>query len=385
MPTESQYESVLWAISVKANASQSQLQEAVGAHGALSTFSVPGVQLRVGTLDSLMSLSDDLVKMDALAEAAVAKMYKTVVDLAEGSLPDGPAVNGVPIVPYTLMRWEWEEAKFQLKQPVRELCETISSRIGALDEDLKLKMTEMNALKQTKQQSDRKTQGNLMVRGLADIVQERHVVDSEYICTVFPVVPKGSTKEFETAYERMAKYVVPRSAKLLKEDQEYALYAINIFRKSLDEFKTAAREKRVALREYTYVPGTLSAEETAARETEAQLADCKAKLSTWCTINFAEIYSMMIHLKAVRIFVESVLRYGLTETYSKGMVPNFKAFFIQVKKGRADLLRKALSAVYAVGASGKMMEGEDEAVVPGATGEFYPYVYTSIETAPLLQ
>jgi len=179
--------------------------------------------------------------------------------------------------------------------------------------------------------------------------------------------------------------VVPRSAKLLKEDQEYALYAINIFRKSLDEFKAAAREKRVALREYTYVPGTLSAEEMAARETEAQLADCKAKLSTWCTINFAEIYSMMLHLKAVRIFVESVLRYGLTETYSKGMVPNFKAFFIQVKKGRADLLRKALSAVYAVGASGKMMEGEDEAIVPGATGEFYPYVYTSIETAPLLQ
>ena len=99
MPTESQYESVLWAISVKANASQSQLQEAVGAHGALSTFSVPGAQLRVGTLDSLMSLSDDLVKMDALAEAAVAKMYKTVVDLAEGSLPDGPAVNGGGQIP----------------------------------------------------------------------------------------------------------------------------------------------------------------------------------------------------------------------------------------------------------------------------------------------
>ena len=92
MPTESQYESMPWAIPVKANASQSQLQEAVGAHGAPSTFSVPGAQLRVGTLDSLMSLSDDLVKMDALAEAAVAKMYETVVDLAEGSLPDGPAV-----------------------------------------------------------------------------------------------------------------------------------------------------------------------------------------------------------------------------------------------------------------------------------------------------
>lgn len=36
------------------------------------------------------------------------------------------------------------------------------------------------------------------------------------------------------------------------------------------------------------------------------------------------------------------------------------------------------------GGAGGFMEGEDESVVPGATGEFYPYVYTAIETEPML-
>lgn len=29
-----------------------------------------------------------------------------------------------------------------------------------------------------------------------------------------------------------------------------------------------------------------------------------------CAINFAEAFTMLMHLKAIRIFVESVLRYG---------------------------------------------------------------------------
>ena len=61
---------------------------------------------------------------------------------------------------------------------------------------------------------------------------------------MYVVVPKASIKDFETTFEKMATYVVPRSAKLLAEDSEYGLYAVVIFKKSLDEFKASAREKR---------------------------------------------------------------------------------------------------------------------------------------------
>jgi len=43
-------------------------------------FNVP--ELRVGTLDSLLALSDDLVKVSALVEATATKIQRQVIDLA---------------------------------------------------------------------------------------------------------------------------------------------------------------------------------------------------------------------------------------------------------------------------------------------------------------
>jgi hypothetical protein len=64
-----------------------------------------------------------------------------------------------------------------------------------------------------------------------------------------------------------------------------------------------------------------------------------------------------------------------------GMTPNFKAFLLQPKKGKSEALRKALGAVFG-GSAAMVGEGEEEIVVPGAQGEFYPYVYTAIDTVP---
>ena len=92
--------------------------------------------------------------------------------LMRASPPAAAPLCAVPVVSYTTMQWEWDEAKFQLKTPLRELSESISLRISGLDDELKLKMTELNALKSNLSGMERKTQGNLMVRGLADLVSE---------------------------------------------------------------------------------------------------------------------------------------------------------------------------------------------------------------------
>jgi len=369
-------ETQLWAIGVKGDSNSAALKSAVQELAQVSTFKVP-TNLRVGTLDSLMSLSDDLGKMDILAEATVGKMYKQLVDLRPND-PE-PTISGVPVVPYTCMQWEWDEAKFQLKTPLRELSESISLRISSLDEELKIKVTEMNVLKGSLQTIERKTQVNLMVRGLADLIGEEDTMVSEYMMTVFVVVQKGMMKEFEGAFERMATYVVPRSAKLISEDTEYGLYSVVIFKKSLDEFKASAREKRYTLREFTYDAGALQAEAIKKQTDETEYNRLKGMLTNWCQINYSECYIMTVHLKAVRVFVEAVLRYGLSPGYGGGMAPNFKAYLLQAKKGRSEQLRKVLGGLYS-GNAAMIGDGEEESVIPGATGEFYPYVYTSIDT-----
>jgi hypothetical protein len=90
----------------------------------------------------------------------------------------------------------------------------------------------------------------------------------------------------------------------------------------------------------------------------------------------------MLHLKAVRIFVESVLRYGLTTSLRNPGRPNFVSFLVQPKKGKTEMLRKELAAIYGGGSAINISEGDEETVVPGATGEFFPYVCTAIEAEP---
>ena len=144
---------------------------------------------------------------------------------------------------------------------------------------------------------------------------------------------------------------------------------------------TTAREKRFTMREFTYDPTALETERQKKASDEAEYSRLKGMLTNWCLINYSECYIMMIHLKAVRVFCESVLRYGLTPGYGGGMAPNFKAFLLHPKKGVTEKLRKALAALYS-GTAAMIGDAEEETVIPGATGEFYPYVYTSIETEP---
>ena len=120
----------------------------------------------------------------------------------------------MPVTTYTTRQWEWDQAKLSVKTPLRELCESISLRLTSLDDELKIKLTEVNALKSSISALERKLQGNLMVRGLSDIVQEHDCMESDYMTTTFVVVPKMSAKDFEGQYMTMAKYVVPLSAKV---------------------------------------------------------------------------------------------------------------------------------------------------------------------------
>ena len=41
------------------------------------------------------------------------------------------------------------------------------------------------------------------------------------------------------------------------------------------------------------------------------VAERKANLEQWCRTSYGEAFSALVHVNAVRLFVESVLRYGL--------------------------------------------------------------------------
>jgi len=288
----------LVAIAFKADKSREFLVNKLAGLAEVNDFPVPADALRVGTLDSLMSLSDDISKMDALAEGTCFKLFRQHEDLKGGI---APSVMGTDVMTYATKQWDWDEAKFQLKTPLRELAEMISGKIGGLEEELKAKVAELNALKGSLQAFERRGQGNLMVRGLGDIVQEDDILDSEYMTTVMVVIQKSSMKEFLLEYERLADYVVPLSAKAISEDSEYVLFGVTLFKKCLDQFKTSCREKRFTVREFEFNAEALAADDAKKAEDEAECSRQTAMLSNWCAINYAEGLTMMMHLKATEI------------------------------------------------------------------------------------
>ena len=79
------------------------------------------------------------------------------------------------------------------------------------------------------------------------------------------------------------------------------------------------------------------------------------------------------------MFVESVLRYGLSKAPGGGIRPSFQAFVLQPKRGKTESLRKALASLYS-GPGGFISDSDSDMIVPGAgTGDFYPYVSVAIE------
>lgn len=52
-------------------------------------------------------------------------------------------------------------------------------------------------------------------------------------------------KDWSNMYETaLGNYVVPRSSNRLSEDSDYGLFNVTLFKRSVDEFKTKARENK---------------------------------------------------------------------------------------------------------------------------------------------
>lgn len=115
-------------------------------------------------------------------------------------------------------------------------------------------------------------------------------------------------QDWQAHYEKLTDMIVPRSTQLITSDGEFCLYTVTLFKKVADEFKLHAREKKFFVREFTY-----NEEELAAGKNEiVKLVTDKKKqfgpLVRWLKVNFSECFCAWIHVKALRVFVESVLR-----------------------------------------------------------------------------
>uniref|UniRef100_A0A8C1S408 V-type proton ATPase subunit C n=1 Tax=Cyprinus carpio TaxID=7962 RepID=A0A8C1S408_CYPCA len=341
-------------------------------------FNIP--DLKVGTLDVLVGLSDELAKLDAFVESVVKKVAQYMADVLEDSrdkVQENLLANGVDLVTY-VTRFQWDMAKYPIKQSLKNISEIVSKQVSQIDNDLKARASAYNNLKGNLQNLERKNAGSLLTR----------MTYSKF----------GIWRTYET----LSEMVVPRSTNLLFEDQESGLFSVTLFRKAIDDFRLKARENKFMLRDFQYNEEEMKAD----KEEMTRLSTDKKKqfvcifraagmlrhqcwifltgsymcrlqgpLVRWLKVNFSEAFIAWIHIKALRVFVESVLRYGLPV--------NFQAMLLQPNKKNMKKLREVLNDLYKhLDSSAAAIIDQSAMDIPGlnlSQQEYYPYVYYKID------
>jgi len=122
-------------------------------------------------------------------------------------------------------------------------------------------------------------------------------------------------------YERLTNMVVPRTSTLLASDDEFSLFSVVVFRRVHDDFIQKCREQKFIVRDFVYSEQEIAKQENDLQETNVTEKELWTELLRLARTNFSESFQILVHLKVIRLFVESVLRYGLPAEYI-GIVVN---------------------------------------------------------------
>jgi len=325
-------------------------------------------ELKIGTLDSLLALSDDLQKINGQIENVTQKIKRQIQEIGEHIAKESIrqrrddnnennnnsneafapqvilTVDGVPTEQY-LAEFKWDEAKNPAKRQLRETVEKITENVAKIDDELKMKLGEYVMAKNSLSTVVRKTQGSLATRDLGDLVREEDMIETENLTTLLVTIPKFSTQDWLDSYETLAQFVVPRSSKMLKEESDYALFTVTLFRRTVDSFKNAVREKNGSfqVREYSYNKEKITENKEEKQSLEEEVERRRIELYEWCQTSYGEVVSSWIHVVVVRLFVESILRYGLP--------PAFQAVIMRPKERQEKKLRSVMNAAFGNGSS----------------------------------
>lgn len=114
--------------------------------------------------------------------------------------------------------------------------------------------------------------------------------------------------------------VVPRSAQLLAKDDEFQLYAVTTFKKHASEFVHKCREHRWTPRDMKFNDGGREAEEQEVRKLEKEERRVWGEALRLGRTGYSDAVMAWIHVLTLRVFVETVLRYGLPLAYVCGLI-----------------------------------------------------------------
>ncbi|EIW68972.1 hypothetical protein TREMEDRAFT_39301 [Tremella mesenterica DSM 1558] len=280
-------------------------------------------ELKAGTLSSLLNLSDSLPKVDAQFTQSVSKILDNLRSLLsgdDGKLSQHARVNDRPAEEWLMPSngfWRWDKGRWGVGGKVGDVVDALTKEMNTIESTQKQKAQSYALVKGSLNNIQRKRTGNLSQRSLLEVVKKEDLVEnSEFLETLVVAVPKNLEKEWQNKYERLTSMVVPRSSQRIATDDEFMLQTVTVFKKVREEFTHKCRENKFIVRDFKWDDSALEKQKRELKELEQEEKELWTELLRLSRINFSEAYQILAHLKTVRLFVESVLRYGLPADYA---------------------------------------------------------------------
>jgi len=306
-------------------------------NGTTYPFAIP--EFKVGTLDALVQQADDLAKLESGCKSVADKIADSLRSLLEGDeekLQQQKVVENRPVENY-LQSFQWNKVKYRADKPIAELIDTLQKEISAVDNDVKAKYTQYNNTKTSLATLQRSQTGNLSQKSLTAVLNPETLLredDSEYLQQHLIAVPNVGVKDFLKSYETLTSMVVPRSAQLLAKDDEFQLFAVTVFKKHSAEFLHKCREHRWTPRDMKFTDGGRAAEEQELQKLQKDERNVWGEALRLGRAGYGDAVMAWIHVLTLRVFVETVLRYGLPLAFVCGLV---KTDTKRAKKAKASL------------------------------------------------
>ncbi|KAK3330269.1 hypothetical protein B0H66DRAFT_543279 [Apodospora peruviana] len=357
-------------------------------NGDIHQFPIPS--FKIGTLDGLVQHADDLAKLNSGCEAVVSKLDDSLLAILDGDEEKAAhqkMVNDKPTDHY-LRSFQWNKVRYWPDRPLSELVESLQKDLQNTDNDSKAKFNQYNSVKTNLAALQRRQTGNLSTKSLTPIVEPSLLVqDSEYLETHLIVVPTNARKDFLRSYETIADKVVPRSAIQIAQDEEFTLFAVTTFKKTSAEFLHKCREQKWTPRQYKYVEGGKEEEQRELDRVAREEKKVRGEALLLGRASWSESVMIWAHVMTLRVFVETVLRYGLPL--------EFVCALVKTTPKQAKKVKSALDTTYSYlggNAMGRDKRGrvtKDDASLTSemaAAGlgmtegsEYTPYVYYELE------
>jgi V-type H+-transporting ATPase subunit C len=316
-------------------------------------------------------------KYDSQVEGVCRRIERSMQEVEASSgnpMTSTKIITNTQTVPFSqyLSTWSWDEAKYPKARGLQNTLTLLLSVVNKLDEEARTKSSQFNEVKTAQTNAQKKQQGSLMSKDMIDVltpsvVGPNDMVYTEHLTTLVMILPQTSVEPFLKTYHTYAEKVVPLSAKQfpsIVEEDGTSLWRVVVFKESIDAFMKKVREERIGTcRQFEYSEAAYSKLQAARAEMATECEKQEKIMKGFCKAALSDAMVAWVHLKAMRVFLESTLRFGVP--------PKFAAFLMAPKDNMAPKARKALEMVMGSGAQSAGIsdkkEGEDEE-------DYFPYV-----------